>query len=434
MKQKKGGMHMKIFVTGATGFIGTHLIKRLAQTEHEAICLVRPTSNVEKLEKLGVTLVLGDVTDSQSVLEGMKGCDWVMNLANIHSFWERDRSLYWKVNVVGTRNVMESALKTGVKKVIHVSSVVIWGKPLTWPITEDKDVGPERFSEYAMTKYEGDLIAWDLFKNKGLPLVVIYPAGVLGPGDTKYFGQYIQNLINERIPSMAFKESISTFVHVKDVAEAIIRAAEKKDNIGEKYIVGTHQLSIKECSELISEMSGAKLPRYTIPDWLARTNAFLLTMLSKVTGRPPLWGLSMDAVKFLEQDLAADGSKAERELGITYTPVRKAIEDEIHPPGEAEHPYKHRKYSRFKVSRPLTLQPENMEQRIVQLRDISRGGLFVETDKPLRKGMEIAANFSEKPEEGTIIVKGKVLRKTSKGMAVQFIGGGAHNISTLLMH
>jgi dihydroflavonol-4-reductase len=425
---------MKIFITGATGFIGTHLINRLVQSEHEAICLVRPTSNVKKLEKLGVTLVLGDVTDPHSVLEGMKGCDWVMNLANIHSFWERDRSLYWKVNVTGTGNVMESALRTKIKKVIHVSTVAIWGKPLTWPITEDKDVGPERFSDYARTKYEGDLVAWELFRNKGLPLVVIYPAGVIGPGNTKYSGQYTQNLVHERLPLLAFKESISTFVHVKDVADAIVRAAEKKDNIGEKYIVGTHQLSIREYSELISEVSGAKLPRYTMPDWFAGTNAFLLTMFGRVTGISPLWGLSIDAAKTLEQDLAADGSKAQRELGITYTPVRKAIEDEIHPPREAEHLYKHRRYSRFKVSRPLTLQPENMEQRIVQLRDISRGGLFVETDKPLKKGMEVAANFSEKPEERLFTVKGKVLRKTNKGMAVQFTGGGADNISTLLMH
>jgi len=120
---------MKIFITGATGFIGTHLIRRLAQTDHEMLCLVRETSNVQELEKLGVTMVRGDVNNKDSLLAGMKGCDWVIHLANVYSFWEPDKKVFAEVNIKGHRKVMESALETGVSKVVHVSTIGIYGKP-----------------------------------------------------------------------------------------------------------------------------------------------------------------------------------------------------------------------------------------------------------------------------------------------------------------
>ena len=133
---------MRIFLTGATGFIGTHLVRRLAQTEHEMVCLVRETSDVSTLEEVGATLVRGDVTDKDSVLEGMRGCDWVANLANVYSFWEPDKRVYTEVNVEGTRNVMECALEMGVTKVVHVSTMATYGKPADVPFVEESAAGP----------------------------------------------------------------------------------------------------------------------------------------------------------------------------------------------------------------------------------------------------------------------------------------------------
>ena len=320
---------MKIFITGATGFIGSFLVKRLKQTGHQLFCLVRKSSDVRLLEELGATLVIGDVTDKSTMLQRMKGCDWVMNLANVYSFWEPDKRVFTRVNVEGTRNVMECALETGVSKVVHVSSVVVYGKPQDIPFTEESQSGPVLFSEYARTKYLGDLIAWEIYEEKNLPLVVIYPAGVLGAGDPKATGKYIQNLIHRRLPASVFDDSIFTFVHVGDVAEAIVRAAEKENNIGQKYIIGKYQLTFGEINRMVSEISGVPLPKFKLPDFMATFNAHLLTQIANLIKKPPLWGMAIDQIRVMKEGVRADGSKAERELGISYTPVRVALEEAI---------------------------------------------------------------------------------------------------------
>ena len=118
------------------------------------------------MKELGCEFAYGDVTDKASVLEGVRGCEWVVNLANVYSFWEKDKSIYRRVNVEGTRNVMEASLEAGVSKVVHVSTLVVWGKPRQIPFDEETPVGPERFTAYAQSKYEGDLDVWS-FTERG---------------------------------------------------------------------------------------------------------------------------------------------------------------------------------------------------------------------------------------------------------------------------
>lgn len=321
---------MKIFITGATGFIGTQVVNRLKQTDHELFCLVRKNNEVsERLEKLGVKLIKGDITDKASVLHGMQGCDWIINLAALYSYWERNNSLFSKINVEGTRHVMECALEAKVSKVVHVSTVVTYGKPADVPYTEESEVGPERFTRYSRTKYEGDLIVWDLYRNKGLPVVVVYPCAVTGAGDPKASGNYVADLVKKRLPATVFKNSILTWVHVRDVAEAIVRAAEKPGNIGEKYFAGNYRLAMSEFNKMISEISGVRLPVLSMPDFMAMSGAYMLTGLSRITGLRPPWGMSVDQMRIMKNGFSVDGSKAERELGLTYTPIRIALEEGI---------------------------------------------------------------------------------------------------------
>lgn len=321
---------MKIFVTGATGFIGSHLVKRLLQSKHELCCLVRKISPaVVDLERLGVDVCLGDITDKPSIIRGMKGCTRVFHLAGLYSFWEPRKHDFREVNIGGSRNVMEAVLETGVSKVVHVSTVGIFGRPVDSPFREDTPPGPVRFGEYFKTKYEGDRIVWDLYRREQLPVVVVYPAAVLGPGDHQATGKYIMSLIRRRMPATAFTGSVLTFVHVRDVVEVICRAAEKENNIGERYIAGNQRLSFGELNRMVSEISGIPVPKLQLPGFLTMVNAVLLTGLANVIKRPPPWGMSLDQMKVMREGFQADGSKAERDLCIEYTPIRVALEEAI---------------------------------------------------------------------------------------------------------
>jgi dihydroflavonol-4-reductase len=321
---------MNIFITGATGFIGTRVAQRLLASRHTLRCLVRkPSAAAEQLKQVGAELTAGDVMDRESLSRAMRGCDRVIHLAGLYSFWERDPGLFHAVNVTGTANVMECALEANVAKVVHVSTVGVYGKPADVPFTEISRPGPVRFGRYFQTKAEADTLVWELHRTRALPAVVVYPCAVVGAGDPKATGQYIRDLIDRRLPATVFDDSVLTFVHVNDVAEAIVRALEKEGNIGERYIVGAQRLSFREVALMVAELSGVRLPGMHLPGWVATVNAYLLTWLAGLTGKPPLWGMSVDQMQVMREGFRADGGKAERDLCIRYTPIREAIEEAI---------------------------------------------------------------------------------------------------------
>jgi len=319
---------VKIFITGGTGFIGTHLVRRLAKDRHQLYCLARPTSRTETLRQMGAKVIPGDVTDKQSLLDGMRGCDSVVNLANFFEFWAPDRRIYRDVNILGTRNMMEAAIATGASKVIHVSTVAIYGNA-KWPITEASEVGVRCPSEYAQTKRTGDLVGWEMYRKGDLPLVMIYPGGVIGPDDHKAAGRYVSNLIRGKMPAQVLTSSVFAWVHVRNVAEAIVLALEKSGNIGEKYLIVAENLTFGDINRMVSELSGGKLPRLTLPDSLTIALAHVLTGLANLTKSPPLLDLAIDQIQLMKQGCQADGSKAMKDLGLSYTPIRLALEDEI---------------------------------------------------------------------------------------------------------
>ena len=304
---------MRILITGATGFIGSHLIRRLAGTPHELRCLVRDPGGraARALACRGAEIVPGDVTDPDSVRRAVDGCDAVVHLANIYSFWERDPRSYDAVNVAGTAHVMEAALAAGVSKVVHLSTV------------EALESAP-RDNRYARSKYAGEQRAWAAAR-RGLPLVVLAPGAVLGRGDRKPTGRYIRDLARRRLPFALCTRTVLTFVHVRDVVEAIVQALERPEAVGKRYIVGVHQVAIGELNRLVSEIAGVPLPEWRLPDVLVFPVAALLSAIARLTGRAPAWGLSLDMARVLRRGFRYDGSTAARELGFSYSPIRDAV-------------------------------------------------------------------------------------------------------------
>lgn len=147
---------MKILITGGTGFIGKHTVKLLSKSNYLIKLLIRKSSDTSSLKYSNITFVEGDLNNRSSLLEGMEGCDSVINLAAHYTFWESDNNIYGKVNIEGTRNFMECALESGIKKIVHISTAGIYGKPKDDPFNEESPVGPIQYSEYFRTKFEAE--------------------------------------------------------------------------------------------------------------------------------------------------------------------------------------------------------------------------------------------------------------------------------------
>jgi dihydroflavonol-4-reductase len=317
---------MKIFVTGGTGFIGRTFIRILQNTKHELVCLVRETSDIRGMEQAGIKMIVGDVTEKETLFNGMKGCDWVANLANLFEFWIPDRSQYRRINVEGTRNVMEAAQQNKISKVVHVSTLAVYGNA-QWPVTEESELGPECYSVYAQTKREGELLAWKLQKEHNIPLVMIYPGGVIGPDDPKPAGRYLTKLLEGKLPAQILTKSMFPWVYVADVAKAILAALQKKDNIGEKYILAAENHTFGDINKMVAEVSGRPLPRLVMPDSMAILGSYFCTAMANIVKKPPILDMSTDQLRLMKHGLQADGSKASRELSVSYKPVREVVEE-----------------------------------------------------------------------------------------------------------
>jgi len=320
---------MKVLVTGGTGFIGQHVLLRLKETEHSIRCLVRKTSNTTIPEKVGAELITGDITDRASVKQAVSGVDAVIHLANIYDFWIPHKKDFHAVNVEGTRNVLEESLDANISKVIHVCTLGAYGVPDEKPFTEESSPAKKRTCLYFETKYQGSELAWKLHSENDLPLVMVYPSAVTGPGDNKPSGRYVYDMAKGKMPAQVFLKSVLTWVDVRDVAEVIVRVLEKKGNIGEKYFVGAEMLSFAEFNRFISNASGVSLPRIKMPTWMAMMNAACLTFLADIFKFRPMLGMSSDQMRTMKNGFSADCSKVTRELGIQYMSISKSLEDAI---------------------------------------------------------------------------------------------------------
>lgn len=316
---------MKTFVTGATGFIGSRVVRCLVGRGHAVRCLVHRPEKAAALTSLDVELVRGEINDRGVLCAAMADVDWLIHLAAHYEFWSPHPRDYRAVNVEGTRAVLETALEAGVSKVVHMSTFAVYGEPATEPVAEQSAAGPRRFSRYAESKHEADELAWELRRRRGLPLVVVYPGAVVGESDPKAAGEYVRALVEHRLPARILEDAVFPFVYVGDVAEVVVRAAEKPGNEGERYFAVAESLTFGALNRLIAEVSGEPLPRLRLPDPLVLPTAAAMTALAGITRRPPLWGMALDQMRTMKHGVRVEGSKATRELGVRYLPIREAV-------------------------------------------------------------------------------------------------------------
>ncbi len=313
---------MQAFVTGGTGFIGGHLVDKLVRDNQRVRVLARKTSDKEKLKGLGAEVVEGDVTDLASLKGKMKDCDTLYHVANVYDWWLPDKSTFYKVNVDGTRNVLQEAMDAGVEKIVYTSTVAAIGERKGEIASEDTGQSDFFPSDYNRSKYLGLVQAMKIQAENRLPIVTVMPSAVIGPGDLKASGRIMIDFLNRKLPGVIYGSTIFGYVDVEDVVRGHVLAAEK-GRIGEKYILSSENLALRDFLGMVSDISGVPIPKRNIPPTMAKTLSYLMEFNSMFTRRPPRFPLGL--VRSMEHGLAVDNSKARKELGMEFTPMKETL-------------------------------------------------------------------------------------------------------------
>ncbi len=313
---------MRSLVTGATGFIGSHVARVLAERGDAVRVLVREGADLRNLGRLELERTIGDIRDPASLDRAMRGCERVFHVAALYSFWVTESALL-DTNVGGTRNVLAAAERAGIETVVHTSSVAALGMPRRNGVaTEDSPVDPgRRVGAYKRSKYLAERAAVEAAA-RGLRVVIVNPSFPVGPGDIKPTptGRVIVDFLNGRMP--AYVDTGMNVVDVRDVAVGHALAAEKGRS-GERYILGGENLSMKELLARLAEASGRRAPRFCMPYAPIAALAGVNELVCRLARREPR--LTRDTVRMSRHRMFYSPEKAIRELGLPQSPVRNAL-------------------------------------------------------------------------------------------------------------
>ncbi|MGD0301906.1 MAG: hopanoid-associated sugar epimerase [Bryobacteraceae bacterium] len=297
-------------VTGATGFIGWHVARKLLTRGHTVRALVRPTSKVRELD---LEAVSGDLRDSDSLERAVKGCGLVFHVAADYRLWAKDPSELYRSNVEGTRNLLTAARAAGVDRVVYTSTVGCIGIRKDQPGSEDVEVRLEQMTgAYKRSKFQAEQVAIE-FAETGFPVVIVNPTAPMGDHDFKPTptGKIVVDYLKGAMP--AFVDTGLNLVDVEDTAEGHLQAAER-GKPGERYILGCENLTLEQILERLARISDGKVPRWRIPYPVAYAAGLASTGWANLTGQDPR--APLDAVKMAKVKMFVSSEKAKRELGF----------------------------------------------------------------------------------------------------------------------
>lgn len=318
-----------VAVTGATGFVGRHLVARLLEEGSFRVrCLVRRDSDVAALARLSgdLTFAYGDITHRES-LSGVFDDMWgVVNLAGYREFWSQRKEHFYDINERGASNVFEACLDAGVEKVVQVSTPLAYGLPDHLPFNEASIAGPHA-SDYARSKYLGDQSGWRLHERKGLPLTVVHLAAVIGAGDDKSTME-VRRAVEGKLPALVGAGTTYTYLYVRDAADAVYRALDQTDTIGQSYLIGNQRATTRDYFNTIGRLASVSVPRWNIPESWLMPLARGMDVVARRTGKRPV--LPLDVLKTTAAgSLLFDARRSIEELGMTYTPLETALAEAI---------------------------------------------------------------------------------------------------------
>ena len=310
-------------VTGATGFVGSHVVRKLLSRKEPVRVLVRKTSPLKNLEGLDVEIFEGDLADPESLHRALAGCRWLYHVAADYRLWTPDPSVLYRVNVQGTRNILEAARAQGVARIVTTSTVGTLAISANGaasneatPVTLHDMIGHYKRSKFLA---EAEVRA---AARQGLPVVIVNPSTPVGSHDVKPTptGMMIVEFLNGRMP--AYVDTGLNLVDVEDVAEGHLLAMEK-GRVGERYILGYKNVTLREMLEILGRLTHRQPPALRLPHSVAMGLAAVSTSLSVVTKRPPR--IPLEAVRMSKKKMFFDAGKAVRELGLPQGSIEEAL-------------------------------------------------------------------------------------------------------------
>ena len=320
---------MTTLLTGATGFLGSAIARELLKDGRPLKLLIRKNTDTRNIDDLDCEKVYGDLRDRESLNSALIGCQTLYHTAAYYSLWSRDKKMIYDINVKGTRNILESALEADVEKVVYTSTVGCIGLSEDGsPANEDQPMNSATLcNDYKLSKYQAEQVAHELF-GRGLPVVIVNPSTPVGPRDIKPTptGKIILDFMNRKMP--AYIDTGLNLIDVADCARGHI-LAEKKGQLGERYILGNKNMSLKEILLALEALTGLKAPRIKMPYWVAYSAGLACEWMSDaITHQPP--AVPLAGVKMAKYFMYFDASKAVRELGLPQNPVEDALGQAVH--------------------------------------------------------------------------------------------------------
>lgn len=273
-----------VFLTGATGFIGSRLARRLAARGDRLRCLVRPSSDTEELAWLGAELVTGELDDPEAWARGLEGADLAYHLAAVYDIGVVDERAMERANVGGTRAFIEAVERAGTPKAVYVSTTVALGPAPAGAERGGEDAqwrGPYP-TAYHRTKAQAHGIALEA-QRRGAPLVVVCPANVYGPGDRGPNGRFVADLVAGRVPGLLRDPAWFSYVHVDDVVEGLVRAG-TTGRPGVTYVLSGEERSVDDFAAEVARLAGRRPPMLRFPVPMARATGAVLDRITRLTG------------------------------------------------------------------------------------------------------------------------------------------------------
>ena len=316
---------MKAFITGWTGFIGKHVIPKLLERGYEVTALVRSEKDAASMRVQGVSPIRGDILERESMRAGMQGSDVVFHLAGWYKIGDPNPAKGERINVDGTRNVLELATELGVPRIVYTSTVAVFGDTHGRLVNESYIMGEEPFiSQYDRTKWLAHYAVVLPLIEKGAPIIIVMPGGVYGPGDPSLVGDLMRRFYLGQFPILPGPGFLYTYAHVEDVAEGHVLAAEKGVP-GESYILAGPAIALRDAARIWADITGRPAPILSIPAPFLKPFGPLAGLMSKMIAIPPIF--SEEAMRILNANYTARSDKAREELGWETRPMRAGFQE-----------------------------------------------------------------------------------------------------------